>query len=115
MSNKNNKAMKVLIGIRRTSQMAGSNEHSPMIEGQSTEIITTGSEEFIRNFVKEIRELEKELPSLYKEKFEFDEWGWEGKSEKECEEIDMKMTDKINHANSLKKYSTVLLIDGEIL
>jgi hypothetical protein len=107
--------MKVLIGIRRTSQSTGNDVSYSIIEGQSTEIITTGSEEFIRNFVKEIRELEKELPRLYKEKFEFDEWGWEGKSEKECEEIDMKMTDKINHANSLKKYSTVLLIDGEIL
>lgn len=107
--------MKVLIGIRETSQMAGSNEHSPMIEGQSTEIITTGSEEFIRQFVKEIRELEKGLPNLYKEKFEFDEWGYKGKTEKECEEFDDIIIDKINHANTLKKYRTLLLIDGEIL
>lgn len=107
--------MKVLIGIRRTSQLAGSDEFAPSIEGQSTEILTTGSEEFIRTFVKEIRELEKELPRLYKEKFEFDGWGYKSKTEKECEEFDEMIIDKINHANSLKKYSTVLLIDGEIL
>ena len=107
--------MKVLIGIRRTTQTIPDVSYS-IIEGQSTEIITTGSEEYIKKFVKNIRNLEKDLPSLHKAKFEFDEEGWKDcESDEEIENIGQNLSDKIYVANSLKKYSTVLLIDAEIL
>lgn len=107
--------MKILIGIRKTSQLSGIYEDAVQIEGQSTDVITTGSEEFVRGFVKEIRELEKELPQLYKERYHFEEYDYVGYSEEEYNKIVCEYNDKINNANTLKKYKTVIMIDGDIL
>ncbi len=107
--------MKVLIGIKRTSQLSGIYEDAVRIDGQSTTIITSGTEEEVRSFVKKYRELEKQLPSLRDKHHEFAEYGWQGKSEEECEKIEVEFNELIDEASTLEKYNTVLMISGELL
>ena len=103
--------VKVLIGIRRTSQMAGIYEDSPLIRGQQTDIITTGTEEEVRSFVKKFKNLEKELPKLTDQLDRFLENFYSTVSEETLAELER----KIIEAKTLKKYDTVLMIDGEII
>ena len=59
--------MKILLGIKSTSSLAGTNEFSPSISGQQTDVIMSGTEKEVRTYIKKqkngegLKELEKEL------------------------------------------------------
>jgi len=112
--------MKLLLGIKKTNQLAGIYEGSALIEGQSTEIIFKGTEAEIKDFLKECDKLGVELRSLYREQTKIEEAsmycsGDTDEDNKRWEEIDARIENITYKGGIRNNYETLLMINGEIL
>lgn len=110
---------KILLGIKSTGHLAGMDEFSRSIRGQETEIIFSGTEDEVRNYIqkqkegKNVKQMEEQLyqhcegPAgrRFSELYGGEAW----------EEEMYRMERMLHDATRIKKYDSVILIDGEII